>query len=67
MFCVGLTGVHPPSVGGGAEAPGDPAAAAAARTGHAAGECLLGGCFPLHLLRLFSKWPLFSLLLLIPL
>lgn len=35
---VWLTGVHPEAAGGGAEAPGDPAAAAAARTGHAAGE-----------------------------
>ncbi len=32
------TGVHPPAAGGGAEAPGDPAAAAASRAGHASGE-----------------------------
>lgn len=33
-----MAGVHPPAAGGGATAPGDPAAAAAPRTGHAAGE-----------------------------
>ncbi len=41
--CVSLcvcvcAGVHPPAAGGGAEAPGDPAAAAASRAGHASGE-----------------------------
>lgn len=35
---VGWSGVHQTTAGGGAEAPGDPAAAAPTRTGHAAGE-----------------------------
>lgn len=37
-LCVCLTGVHSPAAGGGAETPGDPAAAAATRAGHATGE-----------------------------
>lgn len=50
---VWLTGVYPPPVGGGTEAPGDPATAAPPWTGHATGECL--PCFQPRTSRVYCS------------